>query len=70
MICLKRKQYLLGAESWNDFYFSAELTFQESVSKQNFYACARAKIKAMSSRYFAYIPASVKSPLKVKSVVI
>ena len=45
MICLKRKQYLLGAESWNDFYFSAELTFQESVSKQNFYTCAWAQKK-------------------------
>ena len=39
-ICSERK-------SWNDFYFSGESTFQESVSKQNFYACAAAK-KAMS----------------------
>ena len=53
-ICSKGK-------SWNDFYFSAESTFQESVSKKNFYACARAK-KAMSSRHSACIPSSVKSP--------
>ena len=36
---LKRKRHLFGAEKlkW------AESIFQESVSKQNFYACARAK---------------------------
>ena len=50
-------------KSWYDFYFSVESTFQESVSKQNFYACARAK-KAMSPRHSAYISSSVKSPLR------
>ena len=43
MIGLKTKRHLFGAEKLNDFYFSAESTFQESVSKQNFCACARAK---------------------------
>ena len=33
MIGIKRKRHLFGAES----------TFQESVSKQNFYACTKAK---------------------------
>ena len=28
---------------WNHSYFLAESTIQESVSKQNFYACARAR---------------------------
>ena len=42
-IGLKRKRHFLGWKSWNDSYFPAELTFQESVSKQEFYACARAK---------------------------
>ena len=51
MIGIKRKRHLFGAE----------LTFQESVSKQNFYAYAKAK-KAMSPRHSAYIPPSVKSP--------
>ena len=37
MIGLKRKRH--------DFYFTAESRFQESVSKQNFYACARPKKK-------------------------
>ena len=46
---------------WNDFYFSEESEFQESFSKQNFYACARAK-NAMSPLHSAYIPPSVKSP--------
>ena len=45
MIGLKRKRHLFGAEKLNDFYFSVESTFQESVSKQNFYACTRAKKK-------------------------
>ena len=49
-ICSERK-------SWNDFYFSAESTFEESVSKQNFYACTRAK-KAMSRRHCANIPSN------------
>ena len=57
MICLKRKRHLFGAV----FYFSAESTFQEIVSKQNFYACARAK-KSDVPTTFAYIPSSVKSP--------
>ena len=55
-------------------FFSRALIFQveiistfkpnrhfRSVSKQNFYANARAK-KAMSPRHSAYIPSSVKSP--------
>ena len=57
MICLKRKRHLFRA----GFYFSAESTFQEIVSKQNFYACARAK-RSMSPRHSAYILSSVKSP--------
>ena len=57
MICLKRKRHLFGAV----FYFSAESTFQEIVSKQNFCACARAK-RSMSPRHSAYILSSVKSP--------
>ena len=39
-----------------------ELRFQKNVSKQNFYAYAKAK-KAMSRRHSAYIPSSVKLPL-------
>ena len=46
MTSLKRKRHLFLAEKLKYFYFSGESTFQESVSKQNFYTCARAK-KAM-----------------------
>ena len=60
-LVLKDSDNCSGWKSWNDFYFSAESTFQESVSKQNFYACAKGK-KAMSPRQSAYIPSSVKSP--------
>ena len=41
-----------------------ESTFQESVGKQNFYECSRAK-KAMWPRHSAYIPSSVKSLLDI-----
>ena len=63
MIGLKIKRHLFGAEKLKWFPLSVESTFQESVSKQNFYACERAK-KAMSSRHSTYIPSSVKSPLQ------
>ena len=43
-------------------HFSAELTFQESVSKKNFYVCATAK-KSDMPRHSVYIPSSVKSRL-------
>ena len=36
-------------KSWNDFYFSAESMFHESFSKQNFCACARAKISDVAA---------------------
>ena len=49
MIGLKRKRHLFGAEKLKYFYFSAESTFQESVSKQNFYACARTKKSKVAS---------------------
>ena len=45
-------------KSWNDFSFSAESTFQESVSKKHFCACPRAKISDVA----AYIPSSAKLP--------
>ena len=38
-------EMLKKLKNWNDFFFSAESTFKESASKQNFYACARAKNK-------------------------
>ena len=60
MIGFKKKRN--SRKSRNNFCFSAESTFQESVSKQNFYACARAK-KAMLLPHSAYIPSSVKTPL-------
>ena len=41
----KESENFSERKSWNNFYFSAESTFQESVCKQNFYACARAKKK-------------------------
>ena len=53
---------MIGLKGRNDFYFSAESTFQESVSKQNFYACARAKIRDIIAT-FPFIPCSVKPPL-------
>ena len=40
------------------------MTFQERVSKQNFYACARAKKK----RCHRDIPSSLKSPLLIVNV--
>ena len=43
MIGFLKKRHLLGAKNWNGFYFSAESIFQESVSKQNFYACSKEK---------------------------
>ena len=43
MIGLNRKGHMFEVEKLKWFYFSAESTFQESVSKKNFYACARAK---------------------------
>ena len=55
MTGLKRKRQFFEQKSWNNFYFSAKSTFQESVSKQNFNACARAK-------HSAVIPSNVKSP--------
>ena len=60
-LCLHEYTKMIGLKNLNDFYFSAESIFQESVGKQNFYACERAK-KAMSPRRFAYIPPSAKSP--------
>ena len=42
---------MIGLKGRNDFYFSAESTFQESVSKQNFYACARAKIRDITATF-------------------
>ena len=36
MIGLKKSDICSERKSWNDFYFSAESTFQESVSKQDF----------------------------------
>ena len=62
MIGLKRKRHLFEAEKLNDFYFSAESTFQESVSKQNFCACTRSK-KSNVAATFRLHPSSVKSPL-------
>ena len=50
MIGIKRKRHLFGAES----------TFQESVSKQNYYACAKAKKKAMSPRHSAQCKIALK----------
>ena len=37
----KERDIYLKPKRWNGFYFSLESAFQESVSKQNFYACAR-----------------------------
>ena len=63
MIGLKRKPHFFRVEKLK-WFLAAESTFQESVNKQNFYACARAK-KATSSRHSAYISSSVKSPLDI-----
>ena len=38
MIGLKKSDICSEEKSWNNFYFLAESTFQESVSKQNVYA--------------------------------
>ena len=56
-ICSERK-------SWNDSYFSAESTIQESGVNKNFTHVQEQK-KAMSPRHSAHIPSSVKLPLKV-----
>ena len=56
MIGFKKKRN--NRKSRNNFYFSAESTFQESVSRQNFYACARAK-KAISQRHSTCIPSCI-----------
>ena len=58
----KKKGICLQRKSWNNFYFSAESTFQESVSKQNFYACAGAKKKVMLLQHSTCILSSVKLP--------
>ena len=58
----KKKGICLERKSWNNFYFSAESTFQESVSKQNFYACAGAKKKVMLLQHSTCILSSVKLP--------
>ena len=43
MIRLKKSDICSERKNWNGFYFSAESIFQESVSKQNFYACSKEK---------------------------
>ena len=43
LLVLKESDICSEQKSWNDFYFSAESTFQESGSEQNFHACATAK---------------------------
>ena len=53
-ICSERK-------SWNDSYFSAESTFQQSGVNKTFTHVQEQK-KAMSPRHSAHIPSSVKSP--------
>ena len=56
-ICSERK-------SWNNSYFSAESTFQESGVNKTFTHVQEQK-KAMSTRHCAHIPSSVKSPLRI-----
>ena len=56
MIGLNRKRHLFGAEKLKDSYFSAESTFQESVSKHNLYGCARTKKKKKKKRCCSNIP--------------
>ena len=63
--CTEARLYCSKRKSGNYLYFSPESKFRESVSKQNCYACAKAKKKkkkAMPLRHSAYIPSSVKSP--------
>ena len=43
MIGLKRKRHLFGVEKLKWFLLLSGIDIQESVSKENFYACARAK---------------------------
>ena len=43
MIGLLRKHYLFGAEKLEWFLLFSGIKISGSVSKQNFYACARAK---------------------------
>ena len=66
MIGLKRKRQFFEAKKLKWFLLFSGIIFQESVSKQNLYACARAK-KAMSLRHSAYIPSSVKSRVGASS---
>ena len=42
-LVLKKSDICSERKNWNGFYFSAESIFQESVSKQNFYACSKEK---------------------------
>ena len=61
LLVYKESDICSEKKSWNDLYFSAESTFQESVSKQKFYACARGK-QTVSPLHSAYIPSGVKPP--------
>ena len=62
---IQRSNICSEQKSWSDFYFSAALTFQESFSKQNFYACAWAKRSDIVATFHLH-SSSVKSPLKNK----
>ena len=44
-LVLKKSDICSERKNWNGFYFSAESIFQESVSKQNFYACSKEEKK-------------------------
>ena len=50
----KERDICSERENLNDFYFSVEVTFQESASKQNFYACARAKKGDVAATFRLY----------------
>ena len=67
IIRLKKSDICSDRKSWNDFYFSAESKFQESVSKQEpkkktCQNLQELKKKAMSSRHSAYILSDKNSP--------
>ena len=62
----KESDFCSERKSWNDFYFSVEPPFQESVLVNKTFTHVQEQNKSNAPRHSAYIPSSVKSPLKKK----
>ena len=69
MIGLKRKRHLFGVEKLKWFLLLRRIDilakcFRIDILAKNTFAYVQEQKKAMSPQYSAYIPSSVKSPLK------